>query len=823
MRFTHVLLAAAAMFALASSAAATSVCVASKTDLRNALNAWQTASDQTYQIKVVQGTYLYPDNDYWSQVYYGGNAKLQLLGGYTANCAGRSLLATNTVLDGQQATAQNSSFQINANGGVTIEGITFKSFSRNVAVSSESTDAADSIVVRYVIGTDLFGAAQVDYNYGGFGIYGKSNVRVESSLFYDVHGGDTASALEVSGFTDNFNAIVTNVTAAYNGARGMQLECFECSGTVKAYNNILYNNTSGDLDTRNNGGTVTVYFSDINPAKVAGTYTAIGNVNVDPRFENPLNNDFLLAANSPLINAGALESDVPGGYPNQDLGGGVRVVGSRVDLGAYETAVNDLVAQSVSSTGDDAFGATLRAAVTTANQNANATTINFNLASSANCPQYIYLATALDDITTDVTINGFSEPGAKANTQYLDYDGRICVIVRASNASVDHALKVSGAGRLTLKGIEFEGFATAAVRLAAGSGSVITGNGFSAAQGSTANGAGVRVEGTAHDNQIGGLTPGNRNVFDQGGAGVDFESNGTARNNLVQGNWFGFNFDGSAWTGPSMTYGIYLLASGGNTLSYNSIGNMNSNGIRLTGSNAAGNTITANGIGIAPDGSAAANLNAGIGIASSAHGTIVGAPGGQGGGGNYIVSNFGPGVWIENTAGNGNRVDGNNVIHDNSGFLAVDLSPVAGLAGLGPTGNDAGDVDSGANKLQNYPYLTEARRIEANIIELDGYILPEALGSAQNYRLDVYWTDSCIGTGPDTPRGEMKRYVGFFYVYANGAATFVTFPFQQVRAPVDIPKNGYLFAIATDAGGSTSEPGKCYPFTDDYIFTNGFN
>jgi hypothetical protein len=87
----------------------------------------------------------------------------------------------------------------------------------------------------------------------------------------------------------------------------------------------------------------------------------------------------------------------------------------------------------------------------------------------------------------------------------------------------------------------------------------------------------------------------------------------------------------------------------------------------------------------------------------------------------------------------------------------------------------------------------------------------------------VFWTDSCIGSGPDTPRGEMKRYVGYFYVYANGSATFVTFPYQQISAPASIPSTGYLFATATDASGDTSEPGKYFPFTDDYIFTNGYD
>jgi hypothetical protein len=821
-----VLVALPALAGYAPAALATTVCVSTTSALRSAMTAWQTASDQTYTIKLVQGTFLYPNDDYWSQPYYGGNANLQLLGGYTAGCASRNLLASNTVLDGEQAT-HNSSFQVYGSGSILVEGITFKTFARDVEFDGESNDPAVSIVVRYVIGTDLFGAASTQQHYGGFRVTGGSNIRVESSLFYNIHGGDTAAGLEVLGVDDNAFAIVTNVTSAYNGARGMQLGCFQCSGSVLAYNTILYNNTSGDLDTRGSDpdSVVAIAYSDFSAAKSVGAYASIDSINADPKFENPLNGDFRLLNSSPAINAGAPEFAVLGGYGSRDLDGGARVVGSYIDMGALESAVNDLAGQTVTSTGDGATSFTLRSAIGTANANANATTIGFNIAGG--CPQVITLSSPLPDVTADTTINGFSEPGSNVNTQYLGYDGRICVIVRAANSSVDHALKVSGTGRLTLQGIEFEGFSTAAVRLAAGNGNIVTGSGFSANPGANANGAGIRVEGTANHALIGGLTPSGRNVFDQGSAGVDFEANGTGRANTVQGNYFGFNFDGSRWTGPAMTYGMYLVGSGGNTLSYNAIGGMSSNGIRLTGPNTTGNIVVSNNIGIGPDNAAVGNGNAGIGIAVSAHDNVIGTAAylTQSGGGNYIVNNLGPGVWLETTAGNGNRIDGNNAIRDNNGFLPIDLGASTDGFGLGPTANDAYDADVGPNRLENYPYLTQAMRFEADKIALDGYLLPEsALANDQTYRLDVFWTDTCVGSGPnDTPRGEMKRYVGYFLVPVTAGTTFKPFPYTTITAPKTIPGTGYLFATATDGSGNTSEPGECFPFTDDYIFANGFN
>lgn len=814
----------AALGGFAPGALAATVCVSNTAALRTALANWQTARDQTYTIKLVQGTYLYPNRDYWTQDYYGGNASLKLLGGYTANCASRAIAAANTVIDGQQATS-NSQFQVLGEASILVEGITFKSLTHEVMISSESDDAATNITVRNVIGKDLFGAPSSNYVYGGFRILGYSNIRVESSLFHDVHGGNTASALEVTGLDDGVNAVVTNVTAAYNEARGLSLACVECSGLMRAYNTILYNNAAGDLDTRKSdpSSMVLIAYSDFDPAKSTGTYNPVGNIKADPKFSNPLNGSFDLLANSPAINIGAPEFLIPGGYGSKDVAGSARVVGSQIDMGAYESGVDDLGTQVVTSGNDNAFDETLRAAINTANSNADATAIKFNIAGA--CPRIITLSTPLPDIAYDTTIDGFSQPGAKANTQYGDYDGQICLIVRAANATVSHALRVNGSGRLTLKGIEFEGFATAAVRLSAGNGNVMTGNGFAAMPGSAANAAGVRIDGTANHSLIGGFSPASRNVFNQGTVGVDFEGNGTGRTNTVQGNYFGFNFDGSPWAGAKLRWGIYVAGSGGNDIGYNAIGGLSDNGIRLTGTNTTGNVLTTNDIGIAPDGSAAGNGNAGIGIANGAHDNVIGTAAfqTQSGGGNYIVNNFGPGIWLENTAGEGNRINGNNTIFGNSDFLAIDLAAPSDGFGLGPTANDADDADSGPNRLENYPYITQARRTGPGQFVINGYLLPEKAAPMQTYRVDVFWTDACVGSGPnDTPRGEPKRHIGFIPVMVGTNTAFKALPTTTLTGNKGIPGTGYVFATATDGAGNTSEPGKCVTIIDDYIFRDGF-
>src|SRR5262249_32964578 len=130
----------------------------------------------------------------------------------------------------------------------------------------------------------------------------------------------------------------------------------------------------------------------------------------------------------------------------------------------------------------------------------------------------------------------------------------------------------------------------------------------------------------------------------------------------------------------------------------------------------------------------------GIAVTAAAHDNYIGALGGSGGG-NVIANNAGGGAWIEPTAGNGNRVYGNNRIYDNGGSLPVDLGT------NGPTLNDVGDGDGGANKLQNYPTFSQATRIEANVVRLSGSLVAQTGVAAQNYRLDVFWTDNCLYGG----------------------------------------------------------------------------
>ena len=320
------------------------------------------------------------------------------------------------------------------------------------------------------------------------------------------------------------------------------------------------------------------------------------------------------------------------------------------------------------------------------------------------------------------------------------------------------------------------------------------------------------------------------NTNESADAAIKLVNNGSGHH-VIQGNYIGFEPDGTPANGSANDYGIVVQNSADNQISYNFIGGSKLHALQFVGAATTGNHVIENGIGLAPaDGSPAGNGGGSgcalcfaapaVDIATGAHDNYIGAIG-AGGGNNFIVDNFGGGVAVASDAGQGNRVYGNNVIHDNGGQLAIDLGAI------GPTANDVGDADAGGNGLQNYPQLAQAIREHPGSVHVSGALLTAAPASAQAYRLDFYWTDACLASDGTGPRGELKKYVGFTNIYADGVAYASVFSALDVATSANLPtgpaNTGFITAIATDAAGNTSEPGPCQPYIDDYIFANGFN
>ncbi len=96
------------------------------------------------------------------------------------------------------------------------------------------------------------------------------------------------------------------------------------SNSMTTFVNSIIRGNTGSLDVQ---GVPTMRYSNVD-------YAGVGNVDTDAIFVDPDNGDYRLAANSPMIDRGDPAFVAEDG--ETDAGGDPRVVGPRVDIGAYE-------------------------------------------------------------------------------------------------------------------------------------------------------------------------------------------------------------------------------------------------------------------------------------------------------------------------------------------------------------------------------------------------------------------------------------------------------------------------------------------------------
>jgi hypothetical protein len=289
--------------------------------------------------------------------------------------------------------------------------------------------------------------------------------------------------------------------------------------------------------------------------------------------------------------------------------------------------------------------------------------------------------------------------------------------------------------------------------------------------------AGVMIQ-SATNITIGGSSPGARNILSActgaGGRGVSVLSGG---GHLVQGNRIGTDVTGQYDLGNSSD-GVFVQGASGVRVIANQIVNNRANGVNLLGGNShiiEGNHIGTDEITTRPLGNALAGI---VSTASTNRigGLLAGQP-------NSIQFNGGPGVAV--TTGQRNEISGNR-IYDNGG-LGIDL----GTGGV--TTNDVGDVDTGANNLQNFPVLTSASSA-FGATQVQGALSSVALTT---YRLEFFASPSFDPTG----NAEGQIFLGSTNVTTdgNGEVSFTA------TLPLAMPTNYVVSATATDANGNTSE------------------
>ncbi len=294
----------------------------------------------------------------------------------------------------------------------------------------------------------------------------------------------------------------------------------------------------------------------------------------------------------------------------------------------------------------------------------------------------------------------------------------------------------------------------------------------------------------APGNIVGGTAAGASNVISGNNqAGIHILGS-AASANTVQGNFIGSDVSGGLDRGNAQ-HGVFIdgapsnIVGGTSAAARNVISGNNATGVSIQDLAAFGNLVRGNRIGTNAAGTAAlANTSDGVRIGGNASNNSVG--GSATGAGNTIAYN-GSGVVID--SGTGNSVLSNSI--HSSGSLGINL----GIDGQ--TINDAGDGDSGANNLQNFPVVSSAT---------GGTFSTTVVGSLNSaasttFTLQFFWSDSC---DPST-FGEGANFLGSLSVTTNGSGNA---SFSQ-SLPTGGSGNKQITATATDPGGNTSEFSHC--------------
>lgn len=514
----------------------------------------------------------------------------------------------------------------------------------------------------------------------------------------------------------------------------------------------------------------------------------------------------------------------------------LRAAGRRAAVERLEARL--VMSTFVVSTGADSGAGSLRQAILDANAHFNdggvADRIEFNIPTTN--PAYqpstatfrvAVGASDLPTITDPAVVDGYTQPGAAANTLAVGDNAVIKIELRGPGVEVADrtGLRVT-AGNTTIRGLAINGFGGAGIALDAAQGDANVGRNTVVGNfvGTTVNGAGLRENGvgvraTTFGNRIGGPAPADRNVL-SGNVRYGVELAAGAGGDVVQGNYVGSDRTGGTrlpnrLAGVAVVDASDVLVGGAAAGEGNVIAGNDGNGVLIAGPLATDNAVQGNSIGVGANGVALRNEGNGVAIADGASGNRVGGVAGEAGPvsvaaaaldpSNLIASNGQAGVavlppvTVGVAAGTGNTIRGNRTF-SNSG-LGIDLG--AGGVTLNDNGDPsrAGDptavpdYDSGPNRLQNFPVLTRIRRVLAGV-EISGTLTSAADAT---YTIDLYVS---FAADPST-YGEGQRYLGATTVTtgANGVGTF-TF---VTTAGVGGGAGRAVAATATSAAGDTSE------------------
>ncbi len=463
---------------------------------------------------------------------------------------------------------------------------------------------------------------------------------------------------------------------------------------------------------------------------------------------------------------------------------------------------------TVTNTNDSGAGS-LRDAITQANTAAGADTIAFNV-SGAGCSGSgvctITPASLLPFITTPITIDGYTQPGASPNTNAQGPLNTVLkIVISAATLGPNEAFDISGAGSV-LRGLVLSGQFQNTIRIGAANVAIrgcflgTDASGLTASSGFLST---LLVQGFngASSITIGGSQPADRNlIVGNSGNGVwlDHVPDGT-----VEGNLFGTDKTGAVAIGayPNNAIAVNPPATGDTVILGNVVSGGGLAGIFVGGGQDSTTTTTIQGNWIGTDVTGTVPLgNPRSGVNISTSDVVVGGTGA--GEGNVIAFNGGAGVYFgtyspggpQRCPVRGNAIYSNHRVSEaGTECLGIDFG---GSSDCNPTLNDLGDADDGPNHRQNFPMITAA----SSFVE-GGTLVTGKLNSSPGttYDLDFYSNPACV----ERPQAflEGRTYLGSAQVTTNGSGNASI----NVNLPVSIGAGEKVTATATDPDGNTSE------------------
>lgn len=458
---------------------------------------------------------------------------------------------------------------------------------------------------------------------------------------------------------------------------------------------------------------------------------------------------------------------------------------------------------TVTTTADLGPG-TLRWAITTANANPGADTIDFNIGGPG--PYTIAPFSALDTIVDPVYIDGYTQPGAVPNTQPqgVPTDAVLMIEVTGVNVPGVDGFHIHSSD-VVIRGLCVNQFWNG-ICICSGPqdcqvlGCYVGTDIMGTFEHGSNTRTGVSIQYGSAENAVGGTSLADRNVISGWDFGqVDVVGLGSD-NNVIYGNYIGTDKDGlgaignlgAGGNGVSIYEGpvgspTFNLVGGPNDTERNVISGNPWEGIEIAGPGDLYNTVENNYIGVNVLGSPLGNGFDGVILMDCTKKNIIGPD-------NVIAHNIEDGIeLIHGFCDPSDDTDFNefhrNFIYDN-GQLGIDLG------GDEVTPNDPGDPDTGQNEGLNFPVVTDVLyNPYTNQTVVNGWIdidTDPTLAEVEIFQAAV----------DPTGYGEGMTYLGSAFPDGMG-------DWSASITSVSPGSNDSLTTTTTDMNGNTSEFSEC--------------